>query len=148
MASLTICAGEPMKLKFIIALFIFFLTPVFAGTERHTFDGVNVYAMQWKNILMYNMSLDKFRKVSEIRLTSSDSTFATDLAKELRIQSVNDSQVNASESFTTYVVLDFISDGKMTTYLSDGKQLCTEDRTHCTSVDETFKERFDPSYNK
>jgi hypothetical protein len=137
-----------MKLKLLLLLSLISIHVRAADVQRSSFSGISIYAMQWNNLLMYNMSLDKFRKVSEMKLVSSDQTFAADLARVLKIDSIQASNTIASDSFITYVVLDFLSGDNISTYISDGAQLCTEDMRHCINVDSDFKKRFDPSYNK
>lgn len=111
------------------------------------FSSVNIYCMRWESILMSNASLDRMRKDSDIKTSSTNDNFMYGLANRMNIKAVDASNVPAKGSFTLYLVIDFFAGSKRITYVSDGSQLCTEDKNHCVDVDEDFKRRFDPSYD-
>lgn len=137
-----------MKIKSLVFLILIYAPAVCADSFQLPYTSVNIYAMKFSSILMNNTVLDRFRKISDIKISSSDDIFSTGLAKELRLDAVDNSTTPVQSGFTVYVVLDFFSGDKRTTYVSDGKLLCTEDWLHCIKVGEDFRRRVDPSYEQ
>lgn len=138
--------GAVMKIRNIVLLVFLYMPLAYADSFQLSYTSVNIYAMKFSSILMNNTALDRFRKISDIKITSSNDMFATGLATKLNIKEVEESKTPVQTGFTVYVVLDFFSGDKRFTYVSDGNLLCTEDWLHCIAVGEDFKRRFDPSY--
>ena len=137
-----------MKIKFLLLLALTYAPIASADSFQLPYTGVSIYAMPFSGILMNNTALDRFRRISDIKITSSSDMFATGFANEINLKSVGSSNTPVQSGFTVYVVLDFFSGDKRTTYVSDGLLLCTEDWLHCIKVGEDFRRRVDPSYDQ
>lgn len=137
-----------MKVKLFAFLILVYAPLVCADPLQLSYTSVNIYAMRFSSLLMNNTRLERFRKISNIKIASSSDMFATGLARQINLKAVDSSDTPVQTGFTVYVVLDFFSGDKRTTYVSDGKLLCTEDWLHCISVGKDFRRRVDPTYDE
>jgi|SRR5579859_2008706 len=137
-----------MRTKLLAFLALIYAPLAGADSLQLPYTSVNIYAMKFSSILMNNTALERFRQISDVKTTSSNDMFATGLAIELHLDAVDKSNTPVQSGFTIYVVLDFFSGEKRTTYVSDGKLLCTEDWLHCIKVGKDFRRRVDPTYDE